>query len=82
MWQKYFWNLKNNKTIGLYSFKNQNEEYYFEILFFNKNIHKISFLGCKKWNDKWQAYFRKLHMISITQTAELDKIIWKYFKKS
>jgi len=78
MWQKYFWK-KSNGIVGLYSYKNENEEYYMEISFGEGDkLEDIVMLGAKSWNDKWQNYFRKLEMISITKTIELDKILWNY----
>ena len=82
MWQKYFWEkVDKNGIVGLYSYKDEKEEYYIEIHFRNEDeLEEIVMLGEKSWNDKWQVYFRTLEMLGILRMTSLDKILWNYYK--
>ena len=77
MWQKYFWKQGcGGKLVGLYSYKMEREEYYFEIVFDGEVLEDIIVMGSGNWNEKWQVYFRELEMVGIEKMIELDKLLW------
>jgi hypothetical protein len=72
---KYFWKLKNQSYVALYSLENEKETFYYEILITEEKIENAILMNKSAFDSKWRFYFYNEEMIGITEMVHLDKII-------
>jgi len=75
MWQKYCWR-ENGAIIGLYNYKDKDEQYFFEFKIFGGVVEDLVFCSVEEWDRRWQKYFREKEMVGIGEMLRIDKILW------
>lgn len=77
LWHKYFWKMKNENIIGLYSVETNEECYYAEISLDYNEVKDCTLMNKILFDIKWKEYFYNEKMLGLSELIKLDKIVWK-----
>ena len=77
LWHKYFWKMKNENIIGLYSVETNEECYYAEISLDYNEVKDCKLMNKALFDIKWKEYFYNEKMLGLSELIKLDKIVWK-----